>query len=68
MTVLECLKQPENTLFFVQVLVIFTVVLAAVVNLTISADNQQLWTPILIGSLAYIIPNPQIANGVKLPP
>ena len=51
---------PDVLLFGAQVLTIFCVVLAALINLSFNIGNQQIWTVILTGSLGYLMPNPKI--------
>jgi hypothetical protein len=54
-------KMPKSELmFFVQVLLIYIVVLTSIVNLTINADNGKLWTALLSSSLGYLLPNPSL--------
>ena len=51
--------------FAVQTLLIFTVVIAAVINLSINSHddpNSKLWISLLSGCVGYILPNPSIKN------
>ena len=45
-----------------QVIAIFTVILACLVNLSIGGDKAALWSSLLSGSLGYLLPNPKIRN------
>jgi hypothetical protein len=45
-----------------QVIAIFTVILACLVNLSIGDDKAALWSSLLSGSLGYMLPNPKIRN------
>lgn len=63
----QCLIKPENTLFLVQVVAILVVVIASVVNLSLSTGNVELWTMILTASFGYLMPNPKFtANNSNL--
>jgi hypothetical protein len=45
-----------------QVIAIFIVILACLVNLSIGDDKAALWSSLLSGSLGYLLPNPKIRN------
>lgn len=48
--------------FFCQVIIIYTVVVTSIYNLTTTggAENDKLWTALLSSSLGYLLPNPTI--------
>ena len=50
----------EEILFLCQVLVLFTVILISIYNLTTGHDNSNLWTALLSSSLGYLLPNPTL--------
>ena len=50
----------EEILFLCQVLVLFTVILISIYNLTTSHENSNLWTALLSSSLGYLLPNPTL--------
>ena len=60
-------SQPHTILFVVQVVLIFIVVCASLINLTLEIGNQNLWTVILTSCLGIIMPNPRLkmSNGVR---
>ena len=54
-------KLPKSELmFFVQVLLIYIVVITSIVNLTINGQDGKLWTALLSSSLGYLLPNPSL--------
>ena len=54
-------KMPKSELmFFVQVFLIYIVVITSIVNLTINDENGKLWTALLSSSLGYLLPNPSL--------
>ena len=54
----ECPK--EEIVFLGQVLVLFTVILISIYNLTTGHQNSNLWTALLSNSLGYLLPNPTL--------
>ena len=48
--------------FSVQVVVLYTVILISINNLTIVRDNSNLWTALLSSSLGYLLPSPTLKN------
>ena len=58
----------NQTIFFSQVLLIYIVVIACVLNLSLSSENHCLWSSLLSGSLGYLLPAPKLQkqNGAIL--
>ena len=50
----------EEIVFLCQVLVLFTVILISIYNLTTGHKNSILWTALLSSSLGYLLPNPTL--------
>ena len=50
----------EEIVFLCQVLVLFTVILISIYNLTTGHENPNLWTALLSSSLGYLLPNPTL--------
>ena len=50
----------EEIVFLCQVLVLFTVILVSIYNLTTCHENSNLWTALLSSSLGYLLPNPTL--------
>ena len=54
-------KLPKSEIvFFMQVFLIYIVVITSIVNLTINKDEGKLWTALLSSSLGYLLPNPNL--------
>lgn len=59
-------KLPKSEIvFFVQVILIYIVVITSIVNLTINQGEGKLWTALLSSSLGYILPNPSLKRREK---
>ena len=50
----------EEIVFLCQVLVLFTVILISIYNLTTGHENSNLWTALLSSSLGFLLPNPPL--------
>ena len=51
----ECPK--EEIVFMCQVIVLYTVIVDSIFNLTIGHGDSTLWTGLLSSSLGYLLPN-----------
>ena len=54
----ECPK--EEIVFLCQVVILYTVILVSIYNLTIEHGDSTLWTALLSSSLGYLLPNPSM--------
>ena len=50
----------EEIVFLCQLVVLYTVILISIYNLTTGHENYNLWTALLISSLGYLLPNPTL--------
>ena len=50
----------EEIVFLCQVVVLYTVILISIYNLTTGHENSNLWTALLSSSLGYLLPNPTL--------
>ena len=51
----------SQVVFFMQVILIYIVVIASIINLTVYKEDQgRLWTALLSSSLGYLLPNPKL--------
>ena len=48
----------EEIVFLCQVVVLYTVILISIYNLTTGNGDSNLWTALLSSSLGYLLPNP----------
>lgn len=57
-------KIPKGEIvFFCQVVILYTVILVSVYNLSTNSDkNSNLWTSLMCSCLGYILPNPTISS------
>ena len=54
----ECPK--EEIVFLCQVIILYTVIVVSIYNLTVAHDYSTLWTALLSSSLGYLLPNPSL--------
>ena len=54
----ECPK--EEIVFFCQVIILYTVIVVSIYNLTVGYDDSTLWTALLSSSLGYLLPDPSL--------
>ena len=52
----------QEAVFFSQVILIYTVVITCILNLSLTKDNSNLWTALLSSCLGYILPSPSIKS------
>ncbi len=50
----------SQIVFFVQVILVYIVVIVSIVNLTIGRCDEKLWITLLCSSIGYILPNPSL--------
>ena len=55
----------EMVLFACQMLIIFTVVIVSLINLTFEWGSKNLWIILLTSCLGYILPNPKLKPSKK---
>ena len=54
----ECPK--EEIVYLCQVVILYTVIVVSIYNLTVALDNSTLWMALLSSSLGYLLPNPSL--------
>ena len=54
----ECPK--GEIVFLCQVVVLYTVIVVSIYNLTVGHGDSTLWTALLSSSLGYLLPNPSM--------
>lgn len=55
-------RSKKDYLFLAQILLLFIVVIAAVVNISIGNDKQEIWTILLSTGVGVLLPNPKISK------
>ena len=54
-------KFPKSEIvFFVQVILVYAVVIVSIANLTYGRSDDKLWISLLSSSLGYLLPNPNL--------
>ena len=52
----------REIIFFCQVIIIYGVIVAAIVNLSIQNGDHVLWTALLSSCLGYLLPSPSLKD------
>ena len=61
-------KIPKSEIVYLcQVVVLYTVIVVSIYNLTTGHQNSNLWTALLSSCLGYLLPNPTIHQKHVLP-
>jgi len=56
-------KFPKSkVIYFCQIVIIYIVVLASLINLSIQRENQTLWSSLLSACIGYVLPSPQLVD------
>ncbi|RLJ22610.1 hypothetical protein DJ031_00480 [bacterium endosymbiont of Escarpia laminata] len=50
----------EEIVFVCQVIVLYSVILISIYNLSVGHENPTLWTALLSSSLGYLLPSPTL--------
>lgn len=52
-------RVPKNQVTYIsQIIIIYTIVITAIIHLSLQSDNHELWLILLSSSLGYILPSP----------
>ena len=52
---------PKSAVVYItQMLIILGVVIASIVNLSITNDNKEMWISLLCSTIGYILPSPKL--------
>ena len=63
----DCSTPTANEIsFIVQVLIIFIVVIASIVNLSLQNGDSNLWTALLSCFVGYVLPNPKLKSSTAV--
>ena len=55
-----CSKTKEELIYFSQVFLIYIVVIACIINLSIKNEHETVWISLLCSSLGYLLPAPTV--------
>ena len=56
----------KEIVFFAQIIIIYTVIITSIVNLSFDTGNTNLWIVLLSSCLGYLLPNPNIKKNETL--
>ena len=59
------LRMSEKTEFYLKFSVPFIIIIAAIFNLTITTEKQEMWLLLLCTCMAYLMPGPEVKNSIK---
>jgi hypothetical protein len=57
----------SEVVFLSQVVILYTVIIVSIYNLTVHSQNSTLWTALLNSCLGYLLPSPTIKSKHVLP-
>ena len=61
-------KTPRSEVVFLsQVVILYTVIIVSIYNLTVQSQNSTLWMALLSSCLVYLLPSPTIKSKHVLP-
>ena len=52
----------REVIFFCQVIILYVIILASLIHISLNIGNQTLWASLLSGALGYLLPPPQIVK------
>lgn len=61
-----CGKLPKREIvYFCQVLAIYIIIIACIVNLTLGSDKDTLWASLISASVGFLLPSPKLPGSNK---
>jgi hypothetical protein len=54
----------SEIVFFTQVIILYTVIIVSIYNLSKGSNDDKLWITLLSSSIGYLLPNPSIKRNV----
>lgn len=57
-----------QVVFFAQVILVYVVVVASIINISLGVGDRNLWIVLLSSSFGYLLPSPSLRDGRVLPP
>ena len=55
----------HKSVYYTQVVIIYAVCIACLINLSIGTEPMLLWSSLLCSAIGYIIPGPQLKTGLN---
>lgn len=59
-------EHSKEYVFFIQMALLFIVIIAAVINISLGNDKQEVWMILLSTGLGALLPNPKLGKCKKL--
>jgi hypothetical protein len=56
------MSRPDSITFYTQIVVVLTVVIASIINLSLKQEPTTLWIMLLTSCVGYVLPNPKLAS------
>lgn len=50
----------QEVVYFSQIVILYIVIVIGLINITTQNGDSNIWTPIISGSIGYLLPNPSI--------
>lgn len=50
----------NEVVYFCQIIILYTIIIVCIINLTTLNGDAQIWTSLLSACLGYLLPNPSI--------
>ena len=61
-----CGKSPKREIvYFGQVIAIYIIIVACLVNLSITSGNDTLWASLLSACIGFLLPSPKLPKNIK---
>src|SRR5271163_2162518 len=56
----KCCEPSQRQIYYCQVVAIYIIVIACIVNLSLGGDKDTVWASVLSASLGYLLPSPKL--------
>ena len=62
---MEKICPKSAAIFITQMVVILSVVIAAIINLSLRNENKEMWISLLCSTIGYVLPNPKLRKPTR---
>jgi hypothetical protein len=56
----------EEIVYFCQIIVVYTVIITAIINLSLGKEPSELWITLLSSAIGYLLPNPHLGQSERI--
>ena len=56
----------EEIVYFCQIIIVYTVIITAIVNLSLGEEQRDLWITLLSSAIGYLLPNPRLVQNERI--